>query len=123
MAPDVLLRKLSYLRQLLADLAPYENATLDEVLADHYKLERILEMLVVATTDILNHLLSERGLVAASYRDSYNLAAAEGLLPADLAGRLQTRPGCGTLLSISMNRLITPFCAKVSPRRCATFAR
>ncbi len=53
MAPDVLLRKLNYLRQLLADLAPYENATLDQVLADHYKLERIFELLVVAATDIL----------------------------------------------------------------------
>ena len=33
MAPDVLLRKLTHLRQLLADLAPYENATLDQVVA------------------------------------------------------------------------------------------
>ena len=31
MAPDVLLRKLLYLRQLLTDLAPYENATLAEI--------------------------------------------------------------------------------------------
>lgn len=89
MAPDVLLRKLSYLRQLLADLAPYENATLDQVLTDHYKLERIFELLVVATTDILNHKLAERGLIPDSYRDSYKLAARQGLLPADLAERLQ----------------------------------
>jgi uncharacterized protein YutE (UPF0331/DUF86 family) len=89
MAPDVLLRKLSYLRQLLADLAPYENAGLDQVLADHYKLERIFELLVVATTDILNHQLAERGLIPDSYRDSYKLAAGHGLLPPDLAERLQ----------------------------------
>jgi uncharacterized protein YutE (UPF0331/DUF86 family) len=88
-ALDVLLRKLSYLRQLLADLAPYENATLDQVLTDHYKLERIFELLVVATTDILNHKLAERGLIPDSYRDSYKLAARQGLLPADLAERLQ----------------------------------
>ncbi len=33
MAPEVLLRKLSYLRRLLADLAPYENASLNQVVA------------------------------------------------------------------------------------------
>jgi hypothetical protein len=36
-SPEVLLRKLTYLRQLLADLTPFEGATLDEVQADHYK--------------------------------------------------------------------------------------
>jgi hypothetical protein len=54
--PEVLLRKLSYLRQLLADLAPYENVTLERGAADHYKLERIFELLVVATTDVIVHL-------------------------------------------------------------------
>lgn len=33
MAPDVLLRKLTYLRQLLADPAPFDGATLAEVQA------------------------------------------------------------------------------------------
>ena len=89
MAPNVLLRKLTYLRQLLADLAPYENATLDQVLADHYKLERIFELLVVTATDILNHKLAERDLTPDTYRDSYKLAAEQGLLPLDLAERLQ----------------------------------
>jgi uncharacterized protein YutE (UPF0331/DUF86 family) len=89
MAPEVLLRKLSYLRQLLADLAPYEKASLEQILADHYKLERIFELLVVATTDILNHKLAEDGLVPDSYRDSYKLAAEQDLLPSELAIRLQ----------------------------------
>ena len=44
MAPDVLLRKLSYLRQLLHDLTPYKDATFDEVEAEHYKLERLMEL-------------------------------------------------------------------------------
>ena len=43
MTPEVLLRKLAYLRQLLADLAPFENATLADVRAEHYKLERLFE--------------------------------------------------------------------------------
>ena len=89
MTPEVLLRKLSYLRQLLADLAPYERASLAQILADHYKLERIFELLVVATTDIVNHKLAERGLIPVSYRDSYKVAAEQNLLPSELAERLQ----------------------------------
>jgi uncharacterized protein YutE (UPF0331/DUF86 family) len=89
MAPDVLLRKLTYLRQLLADLAPYKNVTLEQVVAEHYKLERIFELLVIATTDILKHQLANRDIWPDSYRDSYKLAAKQGLLPADLAERLQ----------------------------------
>ncbi|GJM42983.1 MAG: hypothetical protein DHS20C20_32650 [Ardenticatenaceae bacterium] len=54
MAPDVLIRKLNYLRHLLNDLAPYKEATLDEVEAEHYKLERLLELLVMAASDILH---------------------------------------------------------------------
>ncbi len=89
MAPDVLLRKLSYLRQLIIDLTPYKNASLPELLADHYKIERIFELLVVVGTDILSHLLSERDLVATTYRETYKLAAEQNLLPVDLAERLQ----------------------------------
>jgi hypothetical protein len=50
MAPDVLLRKLTYLRQLLKDLSPYKEASLAEVEAEHYKLERLLELLVMAAS-------------------------------------------------------------------------
>lgn len=89
MAPEVLLRKLTYLRKILADLAPYEQVTLGKVQAEHYKLERIFELLVVAATDILNHKLAEQGLTANTYREAYQLAAQQGLLPADLATRLQ----------------------------------
>lgn len=105
MAPELLLRKLSYLRRLLADLAPYENASLNQVLADHYKLERIFELLVIATTDIVNHKLAERGLVPDSYRDSYRLAAGQGLLPADLSERLQEAAGMRNVIVHMYERL------------------
>ncbi len=44
MAPDVLLRKLLYLRQLLADLEPYKNASLAQVEAEHYKFVAIFSV-------------------------------------------------------------------------------
>jgi uncharacterized protein YutE (UPF0331/DUF86 family) len=43
----------------------------------------------VATTDIVNHKLAESGLIPDSYRDSYKLTAEQGLLPSELAERLQ----------------------------------
>ena len=89
MAPDVLLRKLTFLRQLLTDLAPYREATLDEVEADHYKLERLLELLVMVASDIVHHLLAEQKQTPTSYKDTFHLAAQAGLLPADLSERLQ----------------------------------
>lgn len=89
MAPDVLLRKLTYLRKLLEDLSPYKDASFAQVEAEHYKLERLLELMVMAATDILNHLLAERGKTAVSYKSAFQLAAKEGMIPAQLSDRLQ----------------------------------
>jgi uncharacterized protein YutE (UPF0331/DUF86 family) len=91
--PEVLMRKLTYLRQLLADLAPFEGATLAEVQAEHYRLERLFELHVMTASDILFHELAERGLTPDSYRGAFRLAAAQGLLPPDLADRLQDAAG------------------------------
>ncbi|MCB8944628.1 MAG: DUF86 domain-containing protein [Ardenticatenaceae bacterium] len=93
MALDVLIRKLNYLRQLLLDLAPYEEATLAQVEADHYKLERLFELLVVTATDLLQHLLAEQQLVPDSYRAAFALAASQNILPQELADRLQQAAG------------------------------
>jgi uncharacterized protein YutE (UPF0331/DUF86 family) len=99
MAPDVMLRKLLYLQQLLADLEPYREATLAEVKADHYQIERILELLVVTATDLLNHLLAERGVMADSYRDTFRLAGEHNLIPLALSERLQKAAGMRNILA------------------------
>jgi uncharacterized protein YutE (UPF0331/DUF86 family) len=93
MAPEVLLRKLTYLRQVLADLAPFEGASLAQVRAEHYKLERIFELLVIAATDVMHHQLADQGITPASYRDAFKLAAEQNLIPTDLAVRLQEAAG------------------------------
>jgi uncharacterized protein YutE (UPF0331/DUF86 family) len=43
----------------------------------------------MAASDILFHLLAEQEISAASYRDAFKRAAEQGLLPDDLADRLQ----------------------------------
>jgi uncharacterized protein YutE (UPF0331/DUF86 family) len=86
---EVLLRKLAYLRRLLEDLGPYQGASLAVVRADHYKLERIFELLVVTATDILAHYLAERGNTPTSYRETFRMAGESGVLTGELAVRLQ----------------------------------
>ena len=98
MAPNVLLRKLTYIRQLLADLAPYQDATFTEVQAEHYKIERLFELLVIAAADILFHKLAEAGKHAESYRDAFRLAADVGILPHSLANQLQAAASMRNLL-------------------------
>lgn len=90
MAPEVLVRKLAYLRKLLADLEIYREATPAEVMEDHYVVERILELLVVVASDILFHLLAEQDVHPGSYRETFQLAGQQGMLPADLANRLSS---------------------------------
>jgi Uncharacterized conserved protein, COG2445 len=98
MARDVLLRKLAYLRQLLRDLTPFAPMSRNEIEKQHYTVERILELLVGAAADLTFHILAERGLTPTSYRESFRLAAQEGLLPGDLAERLQQAAGMHNIL-------------------------
>lgn len=98
MAPDVLLRKLLYLRQLLTDLAPYQHATFAEIEAEHYKLERLIELLVATATDMLFHKLAEMDLAPDSYKEAFRLAGEHELLPVDLAERMQQAAGMRNIL-------------------------
>lgn len=98
MSREVLLRKLALLRRLLHDLRAFEHATLAEVEAQHYTVERIIELLVGVASDLLFHLLGERGLHPGSYREAFKLAGQEGLLPVELAERLQRAAGMHNIL-------------------------
>jgi uncharacterized protein YutE (UPF0331/DUF86 family) len=50
--------------------------------------ERLLELVVQVSVDIVAHLLAETGAAPSSYRDSFVEAGRRGLVPADLAQRL-----------------------------------
>ncbi|HXT22193.1 MAG TPA: DUF86 domain-containing protein [Thermoanaerobaculia bacterium] len=89
MAPEVVTRKLSYLRRLLGELQSFSGASLEDVLARNRELERIFELLVTAGADLLQHLLSERDITASSYREVYARAGEVGLIPATLSARLE----------------------------------
>ncbi len=107
---DVLLRKLAYLRRLLRNLEPFAQMSRDEIEAQHYTVERILELLVGAAADRTFHILAECGLTPTSYCKSLRLAAQEGLLPGRSGGTVTAGGGdaeySGT--SVRDNRLCHP---------------
>lgn len=98
MAPEVVLRKLDKLRRLIEDLRPFANATRSAVEAEHYQIERILELLATVSADLLQHLLAERGVVADSYRDVFRRAASVGLVEEALGVRLERAAGMRNVL-------------------------
>lgn len=98
MAPEVVLRKLTTIRRLLRDLQRHETASIDDVRASHYEIERILELLATASADLLQHLLAERGEIASSYRDVFRMSGEADLLPRELASRLEEAAGMRNVL-------------------------
>lgn len=98
MSPDVLARKLERLRRYLDHLAAHRGRTSEEVAADPYAVERLLELVVQVSVDILSHQLAERGLTPESYRDTFELAGGEGLLADELADRLSRAAGLRNIL-------------------------
>ena len=98
MPPDVLLRKLAYLRQLLADLAPFQNMALTDMMTRHYTVERLFELLVMTASDILFHELAAQGISPDSYRDAFRLAGTHNLIPQDLSAHLQKAAGMRNII-------------------------
>lgn len=89
MAPEVVSRKLAFLRRLLEDLKRYEGSGLEAVEEHHYEVERILELLGTTGADLITHLVGEQGETPESDRDAFRRAGALGLVPEDLADRLE----------------------------------
>ncbi len=98
MSRELLVRKLAHLRRLLEDLRAFERASQAEVEAHHYTVERILELLVVVASDLLFHMLAERGRSPGSYREAFKMAGQEGLLSSELSERLQRAAGMRSIL-------------------------
>jgi uncharacterized protein YutE (UPF0331/DUF86 family) len=98
LSPEVLARKLAKLRVFLSDLRPYEGASLNTVEEDHYRVERLLQLLVEVATDILAHELARLGVVPASYRDAVRKAVEEGLLSEELGVSLERAAGLRNVL-------------------------
>jgi uncharacterized protein YutE (UPF0331/DUF86 family) len=95
---DVLARKLKRLRGYLDHLGSHRDRGAEDIEGDPYEVERLLELVVQVTVDILNHELAERGVIPESYRDSFLEAGGLGLIPKDLAESLALSAGLRNVL-------------------------
>ena len=86
---EVIERKLAFLRQFIADLAPYAALSDDARRREHYAIERLLQLLCESAADIGLQFLKRAGWgLAASYRDVFATLRSRADLPNELAERL-----------------------------------
>ncbi len=72
MSPEVISRKISRMLTYMEDLIPYGEVPYDAFLADHYKVERLIELIVMAASDIAFHLLAMKNEPPpVSYRSAF----------------------------------------------------
>jgi uncharacterized protein YutE (UPF0331/DUF86 family) len=94
--------KLRAMRELLDDLDALPSIDLAALQADRmlrHGVERILTQLVELAVAVNGHLaVAQLGRGAATYRESFALAARAGALPADLAERLAPSVGLRNVL-------------------------
>lgn len=96
---ETIKRKLEHILQYLEDLKAYQGCTREEFMQDHYTVERIIELLVVATTDVLLHILAERNEpTPSSYRQAFLTAGTLGIISSDLAQNLARAVGMRNIL-------------------------
>ena len=99
MSPEVLRRKLDHLRRYLADLRRHQDVSRDDFEREHYAVERLVELLVEASSSVAFHVLSiKEGTSPGSYKDAFQRLGAAGLIPVDLAGRLGKLAGMRNVL-------------------------
>lgn len=99
MSPEVIARKLVRLAQYLRDFEPYRDSDYGEFIADHYKVERLLELLLITASDIMFHLFSMQGEPApGSYRAAFLRAGEMGILTQPLSTHLALGAGLRNIL-------------------------
>jgi len=99
MSPEVIARKLLKISQYLQDLGPYRNLAYKDFMTDHYKLERLIELLLMTASDIVFHLLSMKGeSPPGSYRAAFLRAGEIGILSEKLSRNLSLGAGLRNIL-------------------------
>ena len=99
MSPDVVRRKLSAVANYLRDLRRHEGITFEAFMERHYEVERILELLIMNSSDIIMHLLSSRGEAPpVSYRAAFLRAGEVGIISTELSKNLSMSAGLRNIL-------------------------
>ena len=98
MSPEVKKRKLQKLIQYLNDLKKHENSSFDQFMEHHYEVERIIQLLIENSSDLIFYELSKENVTPDSYREAFILAGEKGILPRQLANNLALASGMRNIL-------------------------
>jgi uncharacterized protein YutE (UPF0331/DUF86 family) len=99
MSPEVVKKKLESITKYLNDLLPYKKITFDEFMQNHYEIERILELLVMTSSDIIFHLITDKSEPApASYKAAFLRAGELGIISKKLSRNLALSAGLRNIL-------------------------
>jgi len=99
MSPEVVKKKLESITNYLNDLSPYKKITFDEFMQKHYEIERILELLIMTASDIVFHLISDKGEPApASYKAAFLRAGELKIVSKKLSENLALSAGLRNIL-------------------------
>jgi len=111
-SPEIMDRKLAFLRRFIADLASYGRLDDAGRRREHYAIERLLQLLCESAADIGLQLLKARAeALPGSYREVFSALAAGDGLPADLRDQLIAAWGMRNVLTylydtIDLDRVI-----------------
>jgi uncharacterized protein YutE (UPF0331/DUF86 family) len=98
LSPEVKKRKLQKLIQYLNDLKKHENSSFDQFMQNHYEVERIIQLLIESSSDLIFHELSKHNVTPDSYREAFILAGKKDILPEELANSLALATGMRNIL-------------------------
>jgi len=122
MSPEVARRKLEQILRYLEDLAPFGDLGREAYQQHHYTVERLLELLVESTCDALSHLLVEKGVGRPdTYRQVFEEAARQGLIPTELGEQLVPFAGLRNILAHSYAQIDDEQVREAVPEALALF--
>lgn len=99
MSPEVVKKKLESITQYLNDLSPNKKISFNEFMQKHYEIERILELLIMTASDIVFHLITDKGEpVPASYKAAFLQAGELGIIGKKLSKNLALSAGLRNIL-------------------------
>ncbi|MBK8998781.1 MAG: DUF86 domain-containing protein [Myxococcales bacterium] len=100
--PDVFARRLAKLEELLTQLRELSRAERERFLTDRAlqaQAERWLHLAAERTLDLANHLIADRGWpTPGTYREAFRTLAERGVLPPDLAKKMEAWAGLRNVL-------------------------
>lgn len=98
MSPEVRRRKIEKLIQYISDLKKHEESSFEEFMDHHYEVERILQLLIETSADLIFHELAGIHITPDSYREAFTLAGTHNILPEELANSLALASGMRNIL-------------------------